>query len=122
MLFQQFARDEWEVVMLAILSLYLIIVFLQLVFKLFLVIEEKELVLQHLTAANLHVLLVRVTLRYTCQVLAILLNLRIALLTLLLQVLAHLLKVILKQIFIINNATDGNTLSKTNHIGWGVFW
>jgi len=95
-LFEQFARDEGEVIKLALHGLLFIIIHPELVFQLLLIIEEEELVLEYLTAAHLHVLFVGIAVSHSCQVFAILLDLSVALRTLLHHVLAHLTKMILK--------------------------
>ena len=120
MLLQHFAGDEWEVVELALLMVLFILVFLNLVLELLLVVEEEEFVLENLAAAHLHVLLLRIAVSDLGQVLPVLLNLRLALLTLLLQVLAHLAEMILQQVLIVEHASDGYTLAEANHVGRAV--
>ena len=121
MLLQHFAGDEWEVVELVLLIVLFILVFLELVLELLLVIEEEEFVLENLAAAHLHVLLLSIAVSDAGQVLPVLLNLRLALLTLLLQVLAHLAEMILEQVLIVEHAADGHALAEANHVGRAVF-
>ena len=100
--------------------IFFILIFLQLVLKLFLVIEKEELVLQNFAAAHLHISFLLITVSNTSQVLAILLNLSLTLSTLFLQMLTHFTQVILQQLLIIKLASDGNSLTKANHVRWAI--
>lgn len=116
MLLKELARDEGEVVKLAGHLFLLLSLANQLVLQLFLVVEEHEFVLEDLRATNFVLLVHILTVSNLVKELLVLMNLQVALLLLLSQVLAHLAQVVGKHLFVCHFVTEVDFLAEANQI------
>ena len=96
--------------------LFTLYIFLEPVIKLLLVVEKEELVFEDLGAAQLGLLLVIVSVSDASEELSVLVHLHLSLGLLVLEVLTHFFKMVLKELIVTHLSSEIDFLSKANQV------
>ena len=118
MLVEHFSRNEWEMIILLSLALFLLLVLSKLVIKLLLVIEEEELILQNVGASNLHSILLLEIVLDSVQGITFFFQPSILLKLSVVQLFSHLLKMRLQDVFVCELLAKLDPFSEFKNITW----